>query len=78
MGSRPPKASATRRAREMVRGKRARPERYISWLGSSPAATSTGKVLESLTPKESPRSSARVESRRSMGTASAHWRSSRK
>ena len=67
-----------RRARELVRGNRERPDIYISSLGSSPAATSTGKVLVSFTPNSSPRSRHRAWSRRNMGMASAHWRSSRK
>ena len=53
-------------------------EMYISWLGSSPAATSTGKVLVSLTPNSTPRSAASLPSRWSMGTASENCRSSRK
>ncbi|CUQ04915.1 Uncharacterised protein [Flavonifractor plautii] len=51
---------------------------YISSLGSSPAATSTGKVLVIFTPNSRPRSPVRCISRWNMGTASSHWRSSRK
>ena len=35
-------------------GVQERPDMYISSLGSSPAATSTGKVLVSLTPNSRP------------------------
>ena len=51
---------------------------YISWLGSSPAFTSTGKVLVIFTPNSRPRSPVSFISRWNMGTASSHWRSSRK
>ena len=78
MGSAPPNSSASLAARDRDRGYRARPDRYISPLGSSPAFTSTGKVLVSFTPKASPRFSPRASSRRSMGTASPHCKSFRK
>ena len=78
MRSPPSNSAAMRWARERVRGYRGRPDIYISWLGSSPAATSTGKVLVSLTPNSRPRARVRAVRRRNMGTASAHWRSSTK
>ena len=48
------------------------PDIYISWLGNSPAATSTGNVLVSLTPNSSFRSAHSPIRRRNMGTASVH------
>ena len=67
-----------RAAMVVVRGKRDFPAIYISSLGSSPAFTSTGKVLESFRPNSTPVLSARAWRRRNMGTASAYWRSSLK
>ena len=48
---------------------------YISSLGSSPAFTSTGQVLDSFRPNSSPLLSASACRRRNMGAASAHCRS---
>ena len=62
----------------VVRGKRDLPAMYISSLGSSPAFTSTGKVLESFNPNSRPWASARAWSRWNMGTASQYCRSSLK
>ena len=78
MRSLPSNSSATLRASAMVSGYSDRPDMYISLLGSSPAATSTGKVLVSLTPNSSPFCWHRALRRRNMGTASAHCRSSTK
>ena len=74
----PPNCREIRRHISMVRGKRARPDMYISSLGSSPRVVSTGKVLESLRPNSRPLERASAWSRSNMGTASAHCRSSRK
>ena len=70
--------SVMRRAREMDRGNRERPDMYISLEGSSPASTSTGKVLVSFRPNSTPSFSHRAIRRSNMGTASHHCRSSRK
>lgn len=66
------KFSGDAAAMAVVRGKRAFPAMYISSLGSSPAFTSTGKVLESLRPNSRPCCLARASSRRNMGMASAY------
>ena len=78
MRSLPANSSEMRRARWMVSAKSDRPLMYISSLGSSPAVTSTGKVFVSFTPNERPRSAVRAMSRRNIGTASSHCKSSRK
>ena len=78
MRSLPPNSLASLPARDRDRGYRERPDMYISSLGSSPAFTSTGKVLVSFTPNSRPRSAVSFISRWNMGTASAHCRSSTK
>ena len=78
MRSLPSNCSEMRWARWMVSGNSERPLMYISSLGSSLRVTSTGKVLVSLTPNERPRSEVSLIRRSNIGTASAHWRSSRK
>ncbi len=74
----PSNSSAMRAAISMVNRYRDLPLMYISSLGSSPAFTSTGKVLLSFRPKETPLSAASLISRRNMGTASLYCRSSLK
>ena len=57
---------------------RLRPDMYISSDGSSPAATSTGKVLVSFTPNRRPSPFARAVRRVNIATASPYCRSARK
>ena len=74
----PSNCSAMRFASVSDSGYSARPDMYISSLGSSPRVTSTGKVFVSLTPNSTPRSALSLCRRSIMGTASAHCRSSSK
>ncbi len=78
MGRAPSNSAESVAARESESGRRERPDMYISSAGSSPAMTSTGKVLVSLMPNRSPRLSACAVSRRNIATASEYCRSSRK
>ena len=61
-----------RAAISMVSGYSARPDMYISSLGSSSAFTSTGKVLESFKPNSTPLVLASAMSLWNMGTASLY------
>ena len=74
----PSNSSAMRAAISMVSRYRDLPLIYISPLGSSPAFTSTGQVLLSLSPKVTPLSAASFNSRWNMGTASLYCKSSLK
>ena len=78
MRSFPPKSLASFMATDMDSGYRLFPDIYISSLGSSPAFTSTGKVLVIFTPNSRPFSPARACKRSSMGTASLYCKSSLK
>ena len=78
MRSLPSRSLDSLAARLIESAYRARPDMYISLLGSSPRVTSTGNVFVILTPKARPFSSQRAINLFSIGIASTYCRSSSK
>ena len=78
IGSLPSNFSESIAAIEIVNGRRALPDIYISSAGSSFLFTSTGKVFVSFTPKARSFFFARSNNLSIITTASSYWRSSLK